>query len=163
MKKKEIENLQDYKDNIYRLLNIFEEFEEALTDSVLDILKINLSDVYETFNCLREDIERIQIPRKLYAKNQEIFKEKMIAFLNSSFISFCTTDKIKGIPVSPKLIANIMAILNNKRCIHHSHITGEIVGYAHSFCNEQVRENYYKIPVIERNLFRFDFFSLKSV
>ena len=28
------------------------------------------------------------------------------------------------------------------------------------FCNEKVRENYYRIPVITDNLFRFDFFSL---
>ena len=50
--------------------------------------------------------------------------------------------------------------MNNKNCVHHSHITGDIVGHAHTFCNEKVRENYYKIPVITHNLFRFDFFFL---
>ena len=39
-------------------------------------------------------------------------------------------------------------------------MTGKIVGYAHSFCSEKVRENYYKIPVVAHNLFRFDFFFL---
>ena len=38
--------------------------------------------------------------------------------------------------------------------------TGEIKGYVHSFCNEKVRENYFKIPVVAHNLFRFDFFFL---
>ena len=45
--------------------------------------------------------------------------------------------------------------------IHHSHINGEIIGYAHSYCNEKVRENKSKIRVITQNLFRFDFFSIE--
>ena len=50
--------------------------------------------------------------------------------------------------------------MNNKTFTHHSHITGEITGYAHSFCNTKVRENKYKITVVGHNLFRVDFFSL---
>ena len=37
-------------------------------------------------------------------------------------------------------------------------MTGEIIGYAHEFCNWQTRENYYTIPVFAHNQFRFDFF-----
>ena len=37
-------------------------------------------------------------------------------------------------------------------------MTGKITGYAHSFCNEKLRENYYTIPVFVHNMFRFDFF-----
>ena len=57
----------------------------------------------------------------------------------------------------------ICAILQNTHSLHHSHITGEIFGYAHTFCNEKVRENYYRIPVIAHNLFRFDFFMVKGL
>ena len=84
----------------------------------------------------------------------------MVAYFYSNLIQFRTTNKVKGIPISHKFIPNIVAILDNKRCIHHSHISGDIVGYAHSFCNEKVRENYYRLPVIAHNLFRFDFFFL---
>ena len=49
---------------------------------------------------------------------------------------------------------------NEQQKIYHSHITGEIYGYAHWYCNKKVRENYYKIPVVAHNLFRFDFFFL---
>ena len=37
---------------------------------------------------------------------------------------------------------------------------GKIVGYVHEFCNLQTRENYYTIPVLAHNQFRFDFFLL---
>ena len=73
-------------------------------------------------------------------------------------IRFCQTTKVKGIPISKNFIANISVILQNTHCVHHSHITGDTFGYANTFCNEEVRENYYRIPVIAHNLFRFDFF-----
>ena len=37
-------------------------------------------------------------------------------------------------------------------------MTGKIIGHAHEYCNIQARENYYIIPVIAHNQFRFDFF-----
>ena len=42
--------------------------------------------------------------------------------------------------------------------VHHSHVSGKVVGFVHEFCNLKVRENYYTILVIVRNQFRFDFF-----
>ena len=160
MKKMEIENLEDYRYIIYRLLNVFEELEEAfesrtMTDTVMDFLRGDLSEAYETFEHLRENIEKIQVPEKPFAKKTEIFKEKMLAFLYSGLISFPITDKIKGLPISQIFISNTVAIMSNKRCIHYSHITAEIFGYAHWFCNERVRENYYKIPVIAHNTTTF--------
>ena len=32
------------------------------------------------------------------------------------------------------------------------------MGFVHDFCNQKVRENYYTVPVIAHNQFRFDFF-----
>ena len=83
-----------------------------------------------------------------------------MAFLYSNMISFCRTDKVRGIPLSKKFISGISHIMENTHCIHHLHISGEILGYAHMFCDEKVRENYYRIPVYAHNLFRFDFFFL---
>ena len=67
---------------------------------------------------------------------------------------------MKGIPLSQKFIENVRAIMENTHCIHHLHVTGEIKGYVHSFWNKKVRENYFKIPLVAHNLFRFDFFFL---
>ena len=61
---------------------------------------------------------------------------------------------------SNKLLSNITSIVNNKIVVHHSHVSGEIFGYAHDFCNQKVKENYYTIPVFAHNQFRFDFFIL---
>ena len=94
--------------------------------------------------------------RNFHQKN--IFWE-ITTFFNSPMIKFCKTDKVKGIPLSKIFINNLKGIITTKIHLHHSHITGEIIGYnAHSFCKMKVRENKYKITVVAHNLFRFDFF-----
>ena len=45
----------------------------------------------------------------------------------------------------------MIAISKNKNVIHHSYITVKVIGYAHEFCNEQTRENYYTIQVFAHN------------
>ena len=40
--------------------------------------------------------------------------------------------------------------------LHHSRITGRIIGYGYDFCNARGRENNMEIPVIAHNLFGFD-------
>ena len=60
--------------------------------------------------------------------------------------------------MSDKFLQNLYHIHTNKPIIHHSHIMGDIIGFAHKYCNSQVRENYYNILVIAHNQFGFDFF-----
>ena len=78
-------------------------------------------------------------------------------------IRFCETDKISGIPISKRFVENLLGIKNKNYVIHHSYVTREIIGFAHYFCNEKVRKNYFKIPVVAHKLFKFDFFSYRKV
>ena len=130
-----------------------------------DFLLEDSNNCYSTLQDLREEINHISIPKKKFASKKTLFSKKLTAFLYSSMVSFCKTNEVKGIPLFQKFIENIIVIMDNTRCIHHLHITGEIMGCVHSFCNEKPRENYFKIPVVAHNLFRFDyffFFLLKS-
>lgn len=52
----------------------------------------------------------------------------------------------------------MISIVKNKFVIHHSHVSGKIICYAHDFCNWRTRENYYTIPVFANIQFRLDFF-----
>ena len=36
---------------------------------------------------------------------------------------------------------SVYRIINVKILLHHSHVTGKIIGYAHDFCNMKEREN----------------------
>ena len=62
---------------------------------------------------------------------------------------------------SNNFLENVDEISFGRSVIHHSHITGKIIGYAHSFCYQKVRENKNQINVIAHKLFfLFDLFSL---
>ena len=55
-------------------------------------------------------------------------------------------------------LSNLAGIAKHKLVVHHSHVSSQIIGFAHRFCNLKVKENYYVIPVIAHNQFRFNFF-----
>ena len=131
-----------------------------MCDEVRNFMLEGLDNNYSSLQDLREEIDHISIPKKRFASKKTLFSGKLLAFLYSSMVNFCKTNKVKEIPLSQKFIENIRAIMENTHCIHHSHVTGEIKGYVHSFCNKKVRENYFKIPLVAHNLFRFDFFFL---
>ena len=42
--------------------------------------------------------------------------------------------------------------------LHHSHVTGKILGYAHDFYNARIKENNIEIPIIAHNQFSFDLY-----
>ena len=49
-------------------------------------------------------------------------------------------------------------IIKVKTHLHHSHITGNIIGYPHDFRNAKVRENKDMIICVTHNFFHFDMF-----
>ena len=131
-------------------------------DRVQDFLVEYLDDTYDDPKELRENIENIEVSKKrLFGKRKSsLFPDKLIVFLYSKMIRFCETDKFNGIPILRRFVENLLGIKNENYVIHHSHVTGEMLGFAHHYCNEKVRENYFKIPVIVHILFKFDFFFL---
>ena len=94
-----------------------------------------------------------------WRKEKEKAKEKAIQYMYERSIGFIPTAKVKGkYPVSSKFISNLIAIFKGQRDIHHSHVTGKIIGYAYNFRNLRCKENYYTMPAFAHNQFRFDFF-----
>ena len=70
------------------------------------------------------------------------FTLQIYSFLYDCFMDFPTVkfDEIKTVTTNAFMI-NLHRIINYKVHIHHSHVTGEIIGYAHDFCNWKIREN----------------------
>lgn len=135
-----IENIENYCSFFDRLIELFPAFGNAL-DSVgktfefKGFLETALDNVNSTVEELKEDIENVVIKRKKFVKVD--FADEIITFIYSSLIKLEETKKVKGISVSKNFIQNIKGIMNNKTHIHHSHITGEIIGYSHSYCNQK--------------------------
>ena len=66
--------------------------------------------------------------------------------------------------ITNDLFDSVHKIINVKTHLHHSHITGNIVGYAHDFNNTKVCENKDGLTSIAGHFFHFDmFFLLKGI
>ena len=91
------------------------------------------------------------------------FRLKIYAYVYNELIQFPMGIDYDSI-TSKKLFQHVHNQITHKVHLHHSHITGQIIGYSHSFCNKQVIElERPEIPCIAHNLFGFDFwFFLKG-
>ena len=89
-------------------------------------------------------------------KNNKLYK--LIEFVYDRVMGFIATDEVKGAIIFKNFLSNVDYLINGKTVIHHSHITTDVIGYAHSFCNLKFRENKNQISVVAHNMFGFDLF-----
>ena len=110
-----------------------------------------------------EAIDEFKIVEKYgdYGRKKNDRFNKIVGFSNTNIINFKKTSNLKGAIFSVKCLSNVDCLVHAENVTHHSHITGDINGYAHSFCNLKVRENNNQISVIAHNVFGFDFFLFK--
>ena len=84
---------------------------------------------------------------------------KTLLFVYSKIFDFTGYDLDFNVFVSKNFVDSVLNLLFSEIVIHHSRVSGNIIGYAHNFCDQNLKENYeQKISVFAHNLFRFDFF-----
>ena len=106
---------------------------------------------------LLEDIKSFEI-RNNKSKVSK-FTIQMYACFYDMLMDFprCKFEQLKTI-TTQGMFTNFCKVINTKTHLHHSHITGEIIGHTHDFCNWKVRENTFEIPLIGHNFLGFDIF-----
>ena len=118
---------------------------------------------YETFDEIKQKIDNVEIKG---CANTKIPKSalKLYAFVYDKVMKFPFSKFEFKTVTTVNLFQSVYRIINTKVHLHHSHVTGQIKGYAHDFCNWTVRENYEVVPCIAHNFFKFDmFFLLKGI
>ena len=149
-----ISNFQIYFRKINKILDNFDGFCSDLES------KNRISLVQEKPNPeLDETVRQIKNIKIKGEEDKVVTKKKVLDFLYKKLIHFLPTDKIAtDFIVSEKFLVNLLFIYTDRHVVHHSHLTGKIIGHAHEYWNFQVKENYFTILVIAHNQFRFDFF-----
>ena len=117
-------------------------------------------DAYENNvnELIEEEIKKIEVQHNKTVKIPK-FTLQVYSFLYDRLKNFpeIKFDEIKTITTNGFML-NLHRMINYKVHVHHSHITGEIIGYAHDFCNWKVRENNFLIPLIGHNFLGFDIY-----
>ena len=145
-------DLAMYHKNVIRLTNCVRllcicyamdsDIEHIDHDCLEYFLIVDLNDEFSSFEEVYEAINEQEIKKSTIKPKESARLEKIISFVYFNIMKIPNKDQINGLPISSNFSTNIKNILfNTKVNLHHSHITGEIIGYAHGFCNRKVREN----------------------
>ena len=73
-----------------------------------------------------------------WQKNQKMHLYQLATIVYSHLMKLPDKYKIKTV-VTKNFYNNVFDLLFGDVVIHHSHITGKIIGYAHDFCNKKFR------------------------
>ena len=107
-----------------------------------------------------DDVEIKNIVKKRNGNKIPKFSLKLYAFVHDAIIDFPESNFMYNTITTANAFRNLQRLIKVKIHLHHSHITGKILGYMHDFCNWTVRENKSEIAMIAHNLFGFDMFFL---
>ena len=87
--------------------------------------------------------------------NAPKFNLKIYEFIYDILVDFLPPDIIYDTITTNKFFVNVHRMIKVKVHLNNSHVTREILGYTHNFCNLRVRENKIEIPMIAHTLFGF--------
>ena len=112
---------------------------------------------------LRNEIDKTDI--KNITKNTDSYKItkfhlKLYAFIYNKLVVFLEADIANETVTKDKFFGNVYRMIKVKMHLHHSHVTGKILGYGHDFCSWRLRENKTEFVVSAHNFFGFDMFYL---
>ena len=143
-------------------INLSRQFSDCPYPNLIRFIQKYLSE----FNCfeeIKQEIESIQIKGYVNSKIPK-FNLQLYAFVYDKVMTFPFSKFECETVTTANFFISVHRIINGKIHLHHSHVTGEVKGYAHDFCNWIVRENKDVVPCIAHNFFKFDmFFLLKGI
>ena len=129
---------------------------------LIEFITKHLSE-FDSFEQVKEEIETVEIKGYTNSKISK-FTLQLYAFVYDKIMKFPFSQFECETVTTVNLFLSVYRIINAKIHLHHSHVTGEIKGYAHDFCNWTIRENHDVVPCIAHNFFKFDmFFLLKGL
>ena len=128
---------------------------EDLPDETRDFLEDCCN--FQTIDDLKEQTELIEIKNLIKSKIPKSALQTY-AFVYQNLFDFPRTQFDFETITTSNFFRNLHCLIKVKVHLHHSHVTGEIYGYVHDFCNWSVRENKTKLSVIAYNFSGFDAF-----
>ena len=138
------------------------QFADCTFPSLNEFIEAHFGE-FESFEEVKTIIQNVEVKGYTNSKVPK-FTLKLYAFVYERVMKFPFSQFECNTVTTANLFLGVHRIINGKIHLHHSHVTGEVKGYAHDFCNLTVRENYDVVPCIAHNFFRFDmFFLLKGI
>ena len=129
---------------------------DEMNTEVSDFREENYAD--DTMDELKNRIMQTEIKNAIKYSAGKVPKLnlKIYAFVYNLLLYFPPTEIQYETFTTNSFFINVHCLIKIKIYLNHSHVTGEILGYTHDFCNKKVTEKGEPdIPVIAHNLFGF--------
>ena len=139
-----------------KCINSLKNFSECYFDELTEFIDCELPELND-FSELKEKILETEVKSRQKSQISK-FNLCLYAFFYQKIMSFPMTNFECETVTTNNYFENFHKILNVKIHLHHSHVTGEIIGYTHDFCNWIVRENKDMVACMAHNFFKFDFY-----
>ena len=138
-------------------IKLLDSYDMIFDDKLKEFLMENAPAYEYDIPSLIDDIKSVEI-RNSKAKIPK-FTLQVYAYFYDMITDFpaCRFEQLKTITTGGFFV-NLYRVIKSKVHLHHSHVSSEIFGYSHDFCNWNVRENKLEIPLIGHNFLGFDIF-----
>ena len=130
-----------------------------INDEVEKFVEEEFAD--ETLQEIKNTINNIEIKNALTQSRREVYKFnlKVYTFVYDKIIFLPHSETEYDTITTDKFFIHVHRLIKGKVHLHHSHMTGEILGYSHDFCNTiAIEETRSKIPFVAHNFFGFNIF-----
>ena len=143
------------------LLSMFNNYNknDNINSEVSEFIEENFAD--DSIDELKNRIMQTEIKNALSSSAGRVpkFNLKIYAFVYDVLVYFPSSDIQYETFTTTSFFVNVHHLIKMKIHLHHSHVTGKILGYARDFCNTRlVEKTEPDIPVIAHNLFGFDLY-----
>ena len=143
--------------NLYKSFSVEDQFDTDLRDFLQE--KYPETDLEELRSKI-DSVERKSIIKSTNGDKIPRFNLKLYAFVYDAMVHFPSSSFIVNTITTNNFFRNVHRLIKVKVHLHHSHITGKILGRAYAFCSWNVGENKSEIALIAHNLFGFNIFFL---
>ena len=141
-------------DHIKNLQSYYEIFQEYIQMCIGLLAWLNSFDRHNYINCVTEEFVKNQFTGddlsdiknainqteinsilSMTKGNVSKFNLKVYTYVYDQLFDFPRSDINYEKTTTNKFFLNVNRLIRSKCHLHHSHITGSIIGYAHDFCN----------------------------
>ena len=132
---------------------------DEINTEVSNFIEENFAD--DSIDELKNRVMQTEIKNALQSSAGRVpkFNLKVYAFVYDMLVYFPNSDIHYETFTTSAFFINVHHLIKMKINLHHSHITGKILGYAQDFCNTKITEkSAADIPVIVHNLYGFDLY-----
>ena len=138
----------------------FDDLDQEFDPELKEFVQTNCAS--STLEEIQKDIENMEIKNIIKNTSYKIsrFNLKLYIFVYDKLLEFPKSDITYDTITFNNFFKNVNQIFKVKIHLHHSHVTGEILGYVHDFCHLRVRENKTEFVVFAHNFFGFDMYFL---